>query len=73
MANFLHLPYGLLLKLCISYRQHLIYNENLLWERLCDTSLPRRDVEDLYDDLIDRLKAWIELRMLWLNEHVAAL
>ena len=51
----------------------LIYNENLLWERLCDTSLPRRDVEDLYDDLIDRLKAWIELRMLWLNEHVAAL
>ena len=51
----------------------LIYNENLLWGRLCDTSLPRRDVEDLYDDLIDRLKAWIELRMLWLNEHVAAL
>ena len=50
-----------------------IYNENLLWGRVCQPEASKREVEDCYDDLIDRLKAWIELRMLWLNEHVAAL
>ena len=50
-----------------------IYNENLLWGRVCQPEASQRKVEDCYDDLIDRLKAWIEVRMLWLNEHIAAL
>jgi len=50
-----------------------IYNENLLWGRVCQPEASKREVEDCYDDLIDRLKAWIEVRMLWLNDNIAAL
>lgn len=50
-----------------------IYNENLLWGRVCQASESQREVEERYDELNNRLKIWIELRMLWLNEHIAAL
>lgn len=51
----------------------LIYNENLLYGRVCDQTSSKREVEEQYQTLIDRLKEWIETRMQWLNENINAL
>lgn len=51
----------------------LIYNENMLYGRVCDQTLSKREVEEHYQTLIDRMKEWIETRMLWLNENINAL
>lgn len=50
-----------------------IYNENMLYGRVCEQTLEKNEVEEHYQDLVERLKDWIETRMLWLNENINAL
>ena len=50
----------------------LIYYENRLYQ-VCTPKRPKQKIEDYYDELIEQLKDWIETRMLWLNDNIAAL
>lgn len=50
-----------------------IYEENLLWGRVCNTSASEEEVLSSYNDKINYLKNWIENRFAWLNVNINSL